>query len=65
MLLLLKKNEKIIDKKYLIREAERLGLGSQVGGMLEFLQPHIRREGQPLPSWNEFVEKGRDYGVMA
>lgn len=63
-LLLLKKIEKQIDKTYLIREAERLGLESQVGGMLEFLQTHIRSEGQPLPTWEDFAEKARDYGVM-
>jgi len=64
-LLLLKKTEKQIDKTYLIREAERLGLENQVGDILEFLQTHIRHEGQPLPTWDDFAEKARDYGVMA
>jgi DNA-binding HxlR family transcriptional regulator len=62
-LLLLKKTEKQIDKKYLLREAERLGLETQIEGMLEFLQTHIRPEGQSLPTWGEFAEKARDYGV--
>jgi hypothetical protein len=64
-LLLLKKTEKQIDKAYLIREAERLGLENQVVGMLEFLQTHIRPEGQLLPTWDEFAEKAHDYGVKA
>lgn len=64
-LLLLKKIEKQIDKTYFLREAKRLGLETQIEGMLEFLQTHIRREGQPLPSWTDFAEKARDYGVKA
>ncbi len=62
-LLLLKKTEKQIDKTYLIREAEYLGLENQVACMLEFLQTHIRPEGQSLPIWSDFAEKARDYGV--
>jgi DNA-binding MarR family transcriptional regulator len=64
-LLLLKKTEKQIDKTYLLREAEHFGLENQVKSMLKFLQTHIRPEGQPLPSWNDFADKARDYGVMA
>lgn len=64
-LLLLKKTEEQIDKTYLLREAEHFGLENQVKGMLEFLQTHIRSEGQPLPTWGEFVDKARDYGVTA
>jgi hypothetical protein len=63
-LLLLKKTEKQIDKTYLIREAERFGLETQIEGMLEFLQTHIRPEGQPLPTWGDFAEKAHDYGAM-
>jgi len=64
-LLLLKKTEKQIDKKYLLKEAEHFGLENQVKGMLEFLQTHIRPEGQPLPTWEDFADKARDYGVTA
>jgi hypothetical protein len=63
-LLLLKKEEKQIDKKYLLREAECLGLKNQIEGMLEFLQNHTRSEGQSLPTWNDFSEKARGYGVI-
>lgn len=63
-LLLLEKTEKQIDKTYLIREAQHFGLENQVKGMLEFLQTHIRSEGQSLPTWDTFDEKARDYGVM-
>ena len=64
-LLLLKKTEKQIDKTYLLREAEHYGLEDQVKGMLEFLQTHIRPQEQTLPSWNDFAEKARGYGVTA
>jgi hypothetical protein len=63
-LLLLKKTEKEIDKTYLLKEAERFGLKDQVIGMLDFLETHTRPEGQPLPSWNEFIAKANDYRVI-
>jgi len=63
-LLLLKKEEKQIDKKYFLREAECFGLENQIEGMLEFLQTHTRSEGQSLPLWNDFAEKARDYGMI-
>jgi DNA-binding MarR family transcriptional regulator len=62
-LLLLKKAEKQIDKTYLLKEAEHFGLESQVKGMFEFLQTHQRPEEQPLPTWNDFADKAREYGV--
>lgn len=62
-LLLIKKTEEQIDKTYLLREAQHFGLENQVKGMFEFLETHIRPEGQPLPTWNDFAEKARDYGV--
>ncbi|MGD0645309.1 MAG: hypothetical protein ABSA75_10430 [Candidatus Bathyarchaeia archaeon] len=64
-LLLLKKTQKEIDKTYLLKEAERFGLKNQVIGMLEFLETHKRPEGQPLPTWKEFVMKAEDYRIMA
>ena len=64
-LLLLRKVKKQIDINYLRKEAERLGLKNQIAAMLQFLETHIRPEGQSLPSWNEFVIKAEDYGVMA
>jgi hypothetical protein len=63
--LLLKKIEKEIDKTHLLKEAERFGLKNQVIGMLEFLETHKRPEGQPLPSWNEFILKVNGYAVIA
>lgn len=59
-LLLLKKTQREIDEKYLLKEAERFGLKNQVVGMLEFLKTHNRPEGQPLPTWNEFITKAND-----
>jgi DNA-binding HxlR family transcriptional regulator len=64
-LLLLKKVKKQIDLTYLQKEAERLGLKNQITAMLQFLETHIHPEGQSLPSWEEFVIKAEDYGVMA
>jgi hypothetical protein len=64
-LLLLKKTQKEVDKTYLIKEAERFELKNQVTGTFEFLETHKRPEGQPLPTWNEFVMKSKDYGIMA
>lgn len=64
-LLLLRKVKKEIDVTYLQKEAERLGLKNQIAAMLQFLETHIRPEGQWLPSWDEFVIKAEDYGVMA
>ena len=63
-LLLLRKVKKQIDLTYLQKEAERLGLKNQIAAMLQFLETHISPEGQSLPSWDEFVIKAEDYGVM-
>jgi DNA-binding HxlR family transcriptional regulator len=63
-LLLLKKTEQQIDKTYLLQEAERLGLKTQIIGMLQFLQTHMQQQNQSLPSWSEFVSKAKDYKVI-
>jgi DNA-binding HxlR family transcriptional regulator len=63
-LLLLRKVKKQIDVTYMQKESERLGLKNQIGAMLQFLETHISPEGQSLPSWDEFVIKAEDYGVM-
>jgi DNA-binding Lrp family transcriptional regulator len=62
-LLLLRKVHKQIDLTYLQKESERSGLKNQIDAMLQFLETHIRPEGQSLPSWDEFVIKAEDYGV--
>jgi hypothetical protein len=64
-LLLLRKVKKQIDLTYLQKESERLGLKNQIAAMLQFLETHISPEGQSLPSWDEFVIKAEDYGVMS
>jgi DNA-binding HxlR family transcriptional regulator len=63
-LLFLKKTEQRIDKKYLQQEAERLGLNDEIAGMLEFIENHTHSPNQGLPSWEEFVIKAKDYGVI-
>ena len=64
-LLLLSKVKKQIDVTYIQKEAERLGLKNQIAAMLQFLETHNRPEGQSLPSWDEFVIKAEDYGVIS
>jgi DNA-binding HxlR family transcriptional regulator len=62
-LLLLRKVHKQIDVTYLQKESEKLGLKNQIDAMLQFLETHIRPEGQSLASWDEFALKAEDYGV--
>jgi hypothetical protein len=63
-LLLLKKIGTHLDKVYLLREAQRLGIKDQVDCMLQFLENHIRSANSMLPSWNEFTQKAKDYNVV-
>jgi hypothetical protein len=63
-LLFLKKTEQHLDKKYLQQDAERLGLNDEIAGMLEFIENHTHSPNQGLPSWEEFVIKAKDYGVI-
>jgi DNA-binding Lrp family transcriptional regulator len=63
-LLLLKKTEKKIDKKYLLQEAEKLGLENQINSVLQFLKTHTQTKEQALPTWNEFITKSKDYNVV-
>lgn len=62
-LLLLKKNEEI-DKKYLLKEAQKFELVFQVNSMFEFLETKGEKHGYPLPTWNEFSTKAKEYGVV-
>ena len=63
-LLLLKKIENHLDMAYLLSEAQRLGISNQVDCMLKFLETHKRPNYSTLPTWNEFVEKAKDYNVV-
>ena len=51
------------DPDYLLTAAEKLGLRSQVEGMLHFLASHEAQNSAVLPNWNEFADRARDYGV--
>jgi DNA-binding MarR family transcriptional regulator len=62
-LLLLSKELEKIDKEYLFKEAQRFGLGLQVNAMLQFLETKGARTGLTLPTWAEFIDKAREYGV--
>jgi hypothetical protein len=64
-LLLLKKTEGCVDKFYLQQEAERLGLNAEITAMWQFLDTHKRSPDQALPTWEEFIIKAKDYGVIA
>ena len=61
-LLMLKKTEQNLDKPFLLQEAERLSLKNLISSMLQFLTTH-ERTSEMLPTWNEFMEKARDYKV--
>lgn len=63
-LLLLKKELKKIDRKYLLKEAARLNLGLQINAMLQFLETKGVRRGLAFPTWSEFVTKAKEYGVV-
>jgi DNA-binding HxlR family transcriptional regulator len=62
-LLLLKKIGNNLDTTYLLSEAQRLGIRSQIDSMQQFLRNHKRQADSMLPTWNEFVEKATDYRV--
>lgn len=52
-----------INTDYLLRKAEALDFRGQVEAMLRFLETHKPQPGVVLPSWDEFVQKARVYGV--
>lgn len=64
-LLVLKKNAKRVDKEYLLKEAQKLGLGLQINAMLQFLKTKGKRGGLTLPLWSEFVSRAKEYVVVA
>jgi DNA-binding Lrp family transcriptional regulator len=63
-LLLLKKNEKRIDKQYLINEAGKFGQDLLVYEMLQFLRTRTPSKNPALPTWREFETRARDYAVI-
>jgi len=63
-LLLLKKQWRRIDKKYLLKEAEKLDLGLQINDVLQFLETRGGRKGLMLPTWEEFLAKAAEYKVI-
>ncbi|MFH0849128.1 MAG: helix-turn-helix domain-containing protein [archaeon] len=52
-----------INRTILVQKAEIVGLRAQVDAMLRFLDSHETQANAVLPSWNEFAEKAREYGV--
>lgn len=62
-LLLLKKESKRISKEHLLEEATWFDLGLKVNAMFEFLRTKGVRSGLTLPTWAEFANKAKEYGV--
>lgn len=63
-LLAMKKFEGSLDKPYLFAGSARYDLEGQLRGMLRFLDERKKIEGAILPSWQEFHERAKDYGVI-
>lgn len=61
--LLLKKKWRRIDEEYLLREAQKLDLSLLINAMFEFLRTHGKRKGLTLPTWEEFMNKAKEYEV--
>jgi hypothetical protein len=61
--MLLKKELKQINKKYLLKRATWYDLSLQINAMLEFLRTKGKRTGSGLPTWKEFIEKAREYTI--
>ncbi len=57
--------KRTIDRKILLAKAEEYGLAKQVRAMIDFLDGRKAPDlSANLPTWAEFVEKARDYGVF-
>jgi len=63
-LLLMRKEWENIDKEYLLKNSQKLGLSLQINAMLQFLRTQGERKGLTLPSWEEFMAKAREYKVI-
>jgi hypothetical protein len=64
-LLLLKKEQNIIDNDYLLKRAIWYDLSLQINAMLEFLRTRGARTLSGLPTWNEFIAKMSEYNIEA
>lgn len=62
-LLLMKKIQKELNEKYLLHEAKKFQLDKQVAGMLRFLETDGKVKDVILPTWQEFLDKSKEYGV--
>lgn len=63
-LIFIKKFEQELDKGYLLMEAENFNMRELVQQILGFLRDRRRGPDEMLPSWQEFVEKAEEYGVI-
>jgi DNA-binding transcriptional ArsR family regulator len=55
--------KKRLDRRYLLKKAEAYKLRDRVEAMLTFLETHQAKANASLPTWDEFAERARDYGV--
>jgi DNA-binding CsgD family transcriptional regulator len=62
-LILLKKELKQIDKKYMLNRATWYEISLQVNALFEFFRTRGKCAGSGLPTWQEFTEKAREYMV--
>lgn len=64
ILLVWKKNQQKMRKKYLYSEARRYGIKSKIQHIEEYLDTKGKKRELPeLPKWNEFASKAREYDI--
>lgn len=63
VLLVWKKNEKNIRKKYLRNLAKKYGVARLVDAVQDYFNSEGEKKIEAFPSWNEFVSKAVEYGL--
>ncbi|MGI0006936.1 MAG: MarR family transcriptional regulator [Nitrosotalea sp.] len=63
VLLVVKKNEKIIKTKYLLEQSKKYKITHMVEAILDYLHTEGMREEEYLPSWRDFKSKALEYGL--
>jgi hypothetical protein len=63
VLLVVKKNEKIIQTKYLLEQSKKYKIDIMVEAILDYLHTAGMRKEEYLPSWRDFKSKAIEYGL--
>jgi len=63
VLLVMKKNEKIMQIPYLLEQSKKYKITSMVETVLDYLHTDGMREEEYLPSWKDFKSKAIEYGL--